>query len=218
MKTAQLSLLYLLVCCQISGALTDELVVLGQNVTIVCEFHLKAIFWFKLNQPDAPVEIMRTFGSPKEPAYSNSKFSNKYSEGDLGCLFISHITADELGSYYCVKPGESLKLSKGIRVYTSGQNLTQHHTAYQILTVTFSLLSVVLFVAIIGLLKINHKLCKKSPVYENVELEQSYYTNGDEFSGVKFRVYDKGTTSSQTNSTSDPQPTKKPTYLHILPN
>ncbi|XP_043078951.1 uncharacterized protein LOC122327565 isoform X2 [Puntigrus tetrazona] len=118
MKTPLLSLLCLFVWSQSTEALTDQEVVLGQSVTLSCEYRLKAVVWFVMKLPARPEMIMRTFGSEKAEYY-DEKYREKYSEGGRSRLVINNISEDDLGIYYCIKPGFSLKISGGIRLHTA---------------------------------------------------------------------------------------------------
>ncbi|ROL55455.1 hypothetical protein DPX16_20831 [Anabarilius grahami] len=190
---------------------TDQQVTLGQSVTVTCEFRLKAVIWFVIKSSARPVMILRTFGSEK-PEYYDEKFRNKYSEGSRSQLIINNVNADDLGTYYCVKPGWTLEISDGIRLDTTvahrdpneseQQNPPQDQRAYQILIVMFTLLIVMLSAAVIGLLVMNRKLSQKIPKY----------VNGHQIS--KRRI-----TSIQTNGTVVPpqNPLTDHEYLEVLP-
>ncbi|KAG1945961.1 hypothetical protein F2P79_013618 [Pimephales promelas] len=103
---------------------------------------------------------MRTFTSHSTVSqYYEERFKVKYSSLTLSRLFISNITIDELGIYYCVKTGPALQLSNGTRLYIS------------------------------GVLQIKLQVCKKThQQYQDEELEQLYSTNDEEFSEVEFRL------------------------------
>ncbi|XP_018920461.1 uncharacterized protein LOC109047208 isoform X1 [Cyprinus carpio] len=221
MKTLLLSLLCLFVWSQSTDALTDQQVVLGQNVTLACEFNLKAVIWFVTKLPARPEMILRTYGSPQQAKYYNNKFIRKYSEGGWSRLLINEVSVDDLGIYYCIKPGNDLKVmvSDGIRLqttetsqYDSGltslhttesppsgneteeKNPPQDQTTLQIPIIMLSLLTVVLFAAVIGLLIMNHKLSKEIPKYANAH----------QISTMKFCESNRGKTD--------------PAYLEVLPN
>ncbi|XP_018920462.1 uncharacterized protein LOC109047208 isoform X2 [Cyprinus carpio] len=206
MKTLLLSLLCLFVWSQSTDALTDQQVVLGQNVTLACEFNLKAVIWFVTKLPARPEMILRTYGSPQQAKYYNNKFIRKYSEGGWSRLLINEVSVDDLGIYYCIKPGNDLKVmvSDGIRLQTtesppSGneteeKNPPQDQTTLQIPIIMLSLLTVVLFAAVIGLLIMNHKLSKEIPKYANAH----------QISTMKFCESNRGKTD--------------PAYLEVLPN
>ncbi|XP_058617725.1 uncharacterized protein LOC131531166 [Onychostoma macrolepis] len=118
MKTLLLSLLCLFVWNQSTEALTDQQVVLGQSVTLACEYRLKGVIWFVMKLPARPEMILRTFGSEKTEYY-DEKFREKYSEGDRSRLVINNINVDDLGIYYCIKPGFALQISDGIGLHTT---------------------------------------------------------------------------------------------------
>ncbi|RXN30488.1 hypothetical protein ROHU_017767 [Labeo rohita] len=119
MKTLLLSLLCLFVWCQTTEALTDQQVVLGQSVTLACEYRLKGVIWFVMKLPARPEMILRTFGSKEKAEYYDEKFREKYSEGDRSQLVINNVSDDDLGIYYCIKPGFALQISDGIRLNTA---------------------------------------------------------------------------------------------------
>ncbi|XP_016138111.1 uncharacterized protein [Sinocyclocheilus grahami] len=200
MKTLLLSLICLFVWNQTTEAFTDQRLVLGQNVTVACEFNLKAIIWFVMKLPARPEMILQTFGQPKQVEYYNKKLISKYSEGGWSHLLINNVSADDLGMYYCIKPGRNLKVSNGIRLHTSESPRSHNEpeqksqTALQIFIIMFSLLTVVLFAAVIRLLMMNHKLSKKNPEY----------VNGHQISTMKFRESNRGKTD--------------PEYIEVLPN
>ncbi|XP_048037648.1 uncharacterized protein LOC125262827 [Megalobrama amblycephala] len=178
MKTLLLSLLCVFVWSQHTEGLTDQQVTLGQSVTVTCEFRLRAITWFVIKSSARPVMIWRTFASEKPIHYYDEKFRSKYSEGSRSQLIINNVTADDLGIYYCIIPGETtLEVSDGIRLDTGGahqnfdeleeQNPPQDQRSYRILIVIFTLLIVMLSAAVIGLLMMNRKLSQKIPKYVN---------------------------------------------------
>ncbi|KAK2906794.1 hypothetical protein Q8A67_005779 [Cirrhinus molitorella] len=117
MKTLLLSLLCLFVWNQTTEALTDQQVVLGQSVTLACEYRLKGVIWFVM-KPARPEMILRTFGTGKAEYY-DEKFRENYSEGDRSQLVINNVSGEDLGIYYCVKPGFALQISDGIRLHTT---------------------------------------------------------------------------------------------------
>ncbi|XP_016428485.1 uncharacterized protein LOC107756023 isoform X2 [Sinocyclocheilus rhinocerous] len=203
MKTLLLSLLCLFVWSQSTEALTDQQVVLGQSVTLACEYRLKVVTWFVMKLPAHPEMILRTFGSEK-PEYYDEKFREKYTEGDRSHLVINNVSVDDLGIYYCIKPGFALQISDGISLHTTEsprnhnepeqKNPPQDQTTLQIPIIMLSLLTVVLFAAVIGLLMMNHKLSKKIPKY----------VNAHQISTMKFLESNRGKTD--------------PEYLEVLPN
>ncbi|XP_050951473.1 uncharacterized protein LOC127154109 isoform X4 [Labeo rohita] len=195
MKTLLLSLLCLFMWNKTTEALTDQQVVLGQNVSLACKFNLKAVIWFVTKLPARLELILRTYGAPKQATYYNQTFINKYSEGDWSRLLINKVSADDLGIYYCLKPGDNLSVSDGIRLHINEQNNPLHdQTALQIPIIMFSLLTVVLFAAVIGLLVMNHKLSKNIPTY----------VNAHQISTMKFH--------ERNRHKSDPE------YTEVLPN
>ncbi|XP_052446520.1 uncharacterized protein LOC127988042 isoform X3 [Carassius gibelio] len=175
MKTLLLSLLCLCVWSQSTEALTDQQVLLGHNVTLACEFKCKAAIWFVTKLQARPEMIMRTFGSTEQAKYYHYKFSSKYSEGGRSRLIINTVSVDDLGIYYCIKPGNDLQISvsDGIRLHTAESPRSHDEPEQnnppqdQIPIIILSLLTVALFAAVIGLLMMNHKLSKKIPKYVN---------------------------------------------------
>ncbi|KAK7126636.1 hypothetical protein R3I94_017969 [Phoxinus phoxinus] len=206
MRTAQLLLFFLLVC-QTTESLRDERVNLGENVTLDCQIDVKNIYWVFQKLTDPPVVMMRTFTSHSTTAQFNyARFKDKYSSLTLSRLFISNITIDELGIYYCIKTGPTLQLSDGTRLYitedvqdhnqTEVNNNSQSPNALQALMILYVILNIVMFLAIIGLLQIKLQVCKKTHQQcQDEELEQLYSTNDEEFSEVEFRL------SHSTNNT-----------------
>jgi len=111
-----------LLVCQTTASLIDKRVNLGENVTLDCQIDVKEMYWVFQKRTDSPVLIMRTFSSHSTvPQFYEERFKVKYSLLTLSRLFISNITVDELGIYYCAKTGQSLQLSDGTRLYISGK-------------------------------------------------------------------------------------------------
>ncbi|XP_039538181.1 uncharacterized protein LOC120486312 [Pimephales promelas] len=202
MKTLLLSLLCVFVCSQHTEGVSDQQVTLGQRVTLACEFNLKAVIWFVIKPSVRPVMIMRTFGS-ENPEYYDEKFRNKYSEGSRSQLIIYTVTVDDLGTYYCIKPGWDLKISDGMRLDTTDTDEPEQKNPQQnqILIVMFTLLMVVLFAAVIGLVIMNRKMSKKIPRYVNSQ-----------------QILGRRTTSIRTNGTAVPHPLTDHEYLEVLPS
>ncbi|KAK9967343.1 hypothetical protein ABG768_001746 [Culter alburnus] len=122
MKTLLLSLICVFVWSQHTEGLTDQQVTLGQSVTVTCEFRLRAITWFVIKSSARPMMIWRKVSPEKPIHYYDEKFRNKYSEGSRSQLIINNVTADDLGIYYCIIPGEkTLEVSDGIRLDTGGK-------------------------------------------------------------------------------------------------
>jgi len=108
--------------CQTTASLRDIRVNLGGNVTFDCQIDIRDIYWFFQKRTDSPALIMRTFTSHSTiPQYYDERFKVKHSLLTLSRLFISNITIDELGIYYCIKSGSPLQLSNGTRLYISGK-------------------------------------------------------------------------------------------------
>ncbi len=117
----------LFVWSQSTEALTDQQVVLGQTVTLVCEYRLKPVIWFVMKLPARPEMILRTFEAPKQAKYYYNKFIRKYSKRGWSRLSINEVSVDDLGIYYCIKPGHNLQISDGIRLHTTGKWQTAIH-------------------------------------------------------------------------------------------
>ncbi|XDV22603.1 hypothetical protein PO909_027468 [Leuciscus waleckii] len=84
---------------------------------------------------------------------------------------------------------------------TEVNNNSQSQNTQQTLMILYFILSIVMFLAIIGLLQIKLQVCKKThQQYQDEELEQLYSTNDEEFSEVEFRL------SHSTNNTFGKKP------------
>ncbi|XP_050950849.1 uncharacterized protein LOC127153674 [Labeo rohita] len=198
MRTVQLLLFGLLVCHTMES-LNDKHVILGENVTLDCQIDVKDIYWVFQKLTDSPVLIMRTFSSDSRTAQLHDKrLKDKYSSLTFSRLFISNVTTEELGIYYCAKTGTPLQLSNGTRLHTTEaardhnqtelKNNLQCPNTQQSLIVLYFIPNTVMFLAIIGLLQLKLQACKKRHQQcQNEELEQFYSTNDEEFSEVEFR-------------------------------
>uniref|UniRef100_A0A8C1Z7V7 Immunoglobulin domain-containing protein n=1 Tax=Cyprinus carpio TaxID=7962 RepID=A0A8C1Z7V7_CYPCA len=206
MRTAQL-LLFCLLVCQTTESLTDKLVNLGENVTLDCEIDVKEIYWVFQKPSDSPLLILRTFSSDSTSSHvQDQRLKDKYSSLTLSRLFIINITVHELGIYYCVKPGTTLQISNGTRLYIKDkqqeQSCEKTLELYRILTVTSILLNSVLIIAIIGLLMIKHKKPRKSRRQpQNVEPEQIEDLNTAQYSEIELPTYSRRENPIQTNGT-----------------
>ncbi|XP_051977499.1 uncharacterized protein LOC127639489 [Xyrauchen texanus] len=210
MKTVQLSIFYLLLCCPAAESFKDKLVVLGQNVTLNCDLAVKDVYWLFLKLPDSLEMILRTFSTESTvPQFYNNRFRDKYSTLTWSRLFISNITADELGIYYCAK---LLQLDNGTRLYITenSQNQTEsefnnhrhHHHPQQIVTVASIALNCVMFILIIGLLMLKFKTPTKSRQQcQNDEPVQLEDLNTAQYSEIDCSPYSTAVQSSQINST-----------------
>ncbi|KAL1251567.1 hypothetical protein QQF64_019363 [Cirrhinus molitorella] len=198
MRKVQLLLFYLLLVCQTTESLIDKLVKLGQNVTLDCLIGENDIYWVFQKPSDSVVSILRTFtlNTTTHKLY-DKRFRDKYSSLTLSRLFITNVTIDELGIYYCAKSDDTLLLSDGIRLEITAaqdQNETElNNQTQQTLIVFYVILSIVLFSAVIGLFQIylkQLKACqKRHQQCQDEELEQLYSTNGEEFSEVEFHLF-----------------------------
>ncbi|XP_026054328.1 uncharacterized protein LOC113040221 isoform X2 [Carassius auratus] len=172
MKTVQL-LLFCLLVCQTTESLTDKLVNLGENVTLVCQIHVTEIYWVFQKLTDSPRLILRTFSSDSTSSYiQDQRLKDKYSSLTKSRLFIINITIHELGIYYCVKPATTtLQFSNGTRLYineaardhnqTEMKNNSQNQNTQQPFIVLCFIPIIVMFLAIIGLFQIKLQVCKK---------------------------------------------------------
>ncbi|KAI7791160.1 hypothetical protein IRJ41_011044 [Triplophysa rosa] len=198
MRTTPLLFVYLLLCCQTTESLTLKRVILGGNVTLDCELDYKEIYWFISKPPESPVLILRTFSSESTSAvFYDQRLKRKYSLKQLSCLFISYITKDELGTYYCAKANTmGLNFSNGTKLYTETvhQNSTEendharHDIKHQTVAIT-SISCIALFLIIIGLLTLKcEKRRKPRQPYQNVKVKQLDDLNTEEFTKVEFHL------------------------------
>ncbi|XP_052395411.1 uncharacterized protein LOC127943210 [Carassius gibelio] len=215
MRTAQLLLLFPLVWCQTTGSLIVKRVNLGENVTLDCQIDIKDIYWIFQKLTDSPVQILRTYSSDSTSFKLQVKrLKDKYSSLILSRLFIRNITINEIGIYYCAKPGTTLQISNGTRLYTTesvhDQNKTEYNNNIQpycktepnfdkILTIASFVLNAVLIIALTGLLILKLKKPRKSrpQIVKPVSLE--------DFNSVEYSEIEPSTNSRenpiQLNST-----------------
>ncbi|XP_077082205.1 uncharacterized protein LOC143735820 [Siphateles boraxobius] len=231
MRTAQL-LLFFLLLCQTTESLRDKRVNLGKNVTLDCQIDVKEIHWVFQKLTDSPVLILRTFTSESTyPQLFEERFKNKYSTLNLSRLFISNVTIEELGIYYCVKTGSPLlQFSNGTRLYisesaqdhnqTENKNHPQPHCEKTpILTVTSFILNIVLIIAIIGLLILKLKKLTKSQQHrQNVEPVQLEDFNAAQYSEIELPTYSREENPKQINGTYTllQKPKPHPRFQHHL--
>ncbi|XP_065099761.1 uncharacterized protein [Paramisgurnus dabryanus] len=204
MRTRPLLFFYLLLCCQSTASLINKQVILGENVTLDCDIDVKEIYWLFLKPPESLVMIFRTFTPDStSPMFTDQRLRHKYSSQTYSRLFISNITKDELGIYYCAKLYSSaLNIGNGTKLYiseakTEDNDQLQHSknctatTQHPALTITSILLIVMLLIIIIGLLMARcrkpRKGAKPQPNAE-VEFEQIKDLNIAEFTEVEFRL------------------------------
>ncbi len=90
-----------LICCQ--AAVADLITDLGSNVIINCDLDENYVYWILLKTADPPTVILQSFSTSS--FYPNKSFRKKYSVQFKHRLVINNVTADELGFYYCVRPG-----------------------------------------------------------------------------------------------------------------
>ncbi|XP_058617721.1 uncharacterized protein LOC131531163 isoform X2 [Onychostoma macrolepis] len=164
--------LYLLIWCQAAETLTDQLIDLGQNVTINCDIDAKEATWFLLNLPDPPVVILHSFLNPPTTFYYKNTFRNIYLVQPKHRLFINSMSTNELGVYYCMNTETDVKFSNGTRLHiaihidptkptelTQCQNRTvvlhteQTTTWMMCLTLIFCIISVFLVIGMIAFLR-----------------------------------------------------------------
>uniref|UniRef100_A0A8C1GYB2 Immunoglobulin domain-containing protein n=3 Tax=Cyprinus carpio TaxID=7962 RepID=A0A8C1GYB2_CYPCA len=217
MRTTQLLLFFPLVWCQTTESLTDKRVNLGGNVTLDCQIGVKEIYWIFQKLTDSPVLILRTFTSDSASSHTlDKRLKGKYSSLTLSRLFISNITSDEIGIYYCAKLNKTLQISEGFRLYTTesaqdqnqteSNNYNQPHCKTtpnfpQILTITSLLLNTVLIIAITGLLMLKLKKPRKSRQPQNVEPVSHEDLNTAQYSEIELSTYSGGENPIQINST-----------------
>ncbi len=108
----------LLTWCQAAETLTDQLINMGQNVTINCDLK-NEVYWFLLKLPFSSVMILRSFLNPI-PFYYNESYKQKYSVTSKH-LFINNVTTDELGVYFCMSTNTDPQFSNGTRLYIIGK-------------------------------------------------------------------------------------------------
>lgn len=189
-------LIDLLLWCQITEGLFDKRVNLGENVTLDCQIDVKEMFWVFQKLTDAPVLILRTFSTESTVSHIlEERFRNKYSSLTLSRLFISSITIDEIGVYYCIKrDSTTIKFSNGTRLYITEDksqtkpNESHYQTTQEALIVLYIILNIMMFSAVIALFQIKLQLCKKRQ-QQNEELEKIFCTSAAEFSEVEFRLF-----------------------------
>ncbi|XP_051551061.1 uncharacterized protein LOC127439066 [Myxocyprinus asiaticus] len=161
-------LIYLLIWCPAAETLTDQLTDLEQNVIINCDLNENEVYWVLSKLQGPPVIILRSFSTSTTPYYYNKRFRHKYSMRSKH-LFISNVTIDELGVYYCMNTEIPPKFSDGTKLHvieqtqqTECQNYTvlqyiqqnqtevsyiqQNQTQWQIITVISCLLNGVLII------------------------------------------------------------------------
>ncbi len=108
--------------CLTTESLTDKRVNLGENVTLDCQIGVKEIYWVFQKLTDSPVLILRTFSTDSTSSFiQDQRLKDKYSTLTLSRLFISNITINESGIYYCVTRNQSLQISDGTRLYINGE-------------------------------------------------------------------------------------------------
>ncbi len=109
--------------CLTTESLSDKRVNLGENVTLDCQIGVREIYWVFQKLTDSPVLILRTFSTDfASSLIQDQRLSkDKYSTLTSSRLFISNITINELGIYYCAKQNKTLQISNGIRLYINGK-------------------------------------------------------------------------------------------------
>ncbi|NP_001373764.1 uncharacterized protein LOC101882843 precursor [Danio rerio] len=217
MRTVLLLLVYLLLWCQTTGSLTDKRVNLGENVTLDCQIGVKEMYWVFQKLIDSPVLILRTYSSESTaPRLLEERFRGKYSSLTYSRLFISNITIDELGIYYCLNRNNTgIQLSSGIRLNITestkdhNQNECNKHQpqvdksleTQKILTAASFLLNTVLIIAIIGLLMSKLKKPTKSRQQcQNVPLEPLEDLNA-QYSEIELPTHVSTESPHQVNGT-----------------
>ncbi len=108
--------------CQTTESLSDKRVNLGENVTLDCQIGVREVYWVFQKLTDSPVLILRTFTTDFGSSFiQDQRLKDKYSSLTLSRLFISNITINESGIYYCVTRNQSLQISSGTRLYINGK-------------------------------------------------------------------------------------------------
>ncbi len=108
--------------CQTTESLTDKRVNLGENVTLDCQIGVNDVYWVFQKLTDSPVLILRTFTTDSTSSFiQDQRLKDKYSSLTSSRLFISNITINELGIYYCAKRNQTLHISDGTRLYINGK-------------------------------------------------------------------------------------------------
>uniref|UniRef100_A0A8C1SA25 Immunoglobulin domain-containing protein n=1 Tax=Cyprinus carpio TaxID=7962 RepID=A0A8C1SA25_CYPCA len=185
-----LFLVGLLIWCQAAETLIDQLINLGQNVMINCDFE-NEVYWFLLKLPYSSV-ILRSFSSPT-PYHYNKHYRQKYSVTSKH-LFINNVTTDELGVYFCISTDSTNpQFSNGTRLYiieptppTECQNYTpalkyteQNQMSWQTLTLISGLINAVLVIVVIGQLKVcvcrNKRPAELSQQLHNTDLQPTQF-------------------------------------------
>ncbi len=111
-----------LLVCQTTESLTDKEVNLRENVTLDCQIGRNELYWVFQKLTDSPVLILRTFTTNSGSSFiQDQRLKDKYSTLTSSRLFISNITINELGIYYCVTRNQTLQISDGIRLYINGK-------------------------------------------------------------------------------------------------
>ncbi|XP_043078902.1 uncharacterized protein LOC122327535 [Puntigrus tetrazona] len=201
MRTVQLLAFGLLVCHTMES-LTYKRVNLGMNITLDCPLDVKDIYWLFQRPTDSPVIILRTFSSQSTSSFiQDRRLKDKYSSLTLSRLFISNLTINELGIYYCAKPNKPLQISDGTRLHsteeavrdrnqTESKNNSQCTNKQQSLAVLCLVPNIAMLLAIIGLLQIKLQVCKKRHRQkQDEEPERLYSINDEEFSEVQFSLF-----------------------------
>ncbi len=111
-----------LLVCLTTESLSDKRVNLGENVTLDCQIGVNDVYWVFQKLTDSPVLILRTFTTDFGSSFiQDQRLKDKYSTLTFSRLFISNITINELGIYYCVKRNKTLQISNGTRLYINGK-------------------------------------------------------------------------------------------------
>nr|XP_055074695.1 uncharacterized protein LOC129454245 [Misgurnus anguillicaudatus] len=200
MRTTPLLFFYLLLCCQSTESLTNKRVILGRNVTLDCDIDVRGIYWLFQKPSESLVVIFRTFTSDSTSTmFIDQRLRNKYSTQTNSRLFISNITKDELGIYYCAKLYSAPTFSNGTNLYiaaeTEDNDQLQHNntttTQHPALILASISLYVLLLIIIIGLLMARCRKPRKSAKPQptaKVALKQINDLNTAEFTEVEFRL------------------------------
>ncbi|KAI2644364.1 Ig kappa chain V-II region 17S29.1 [Labeo rohita] len=201
------------VCCQ--AAVANQLIELGQNVSINCDLDENDVYWILQKTPDPPTVILRSMSATPSPFYFNNTFRNKYLLQFKHRLVINNATVDELGVYYCMNTAKQPKFSHSTRLVSTQLTECQNHTVvefidqnktqWQIVSIIFGLLFVVLFLVLIGLLKafaLRNRRSPESPRQLQMQVIEPHQEPDQlQYAEVEFSKLRKKIRSSQVNST-----------------
>ncbi|XP_056303295.1 uncharacterized protein LOC130215503 [Danio aesculapii] len=123
----------ILAWCQSVKTLT-EFANLGQNVSITCNLSEKEFYWMLLKPPNRPVTILRLFSTSPTPFYTDVNLISKYSVKQKHSLFITNVTSEELGVYYCMTTDAPPTFSNGTKLQIKGQTKLPEYQSHTVVT------------------------------------------------------------------------------------